>query len=117
MESVIKIMESALDCELTANQGTNLGECAVYDWYTTSWDGVKRGIMLKVSIFAFSMARALQLQMRLERALVTVGDNTLTETALTCRQNGGGWLTDGNRHCRIAYFELTIKDINTTRKE
>ena len=106
-------MENALDCDLTANQGNNLGECAVYDWYTTGWDGIKRNVMLKVNIFAQSMARALELQTQLERALVTVGDNTLTETALTCRQNGGGWLMDGDRHCRIAYFELIIKDVNT----
>ena len=106
-------MENALDCELTANRDSNLGECAVYEWYTTSWDGIKRGVMLKVSVFAFSMARALQLQTQLERALVTFGDKPLTETALTCRQNGGGWLTDGDLHCRIAYFELTIKDVNT----
>lgn len=106
-------MESALDCSLTANRGESLGECAVYDWYTTGWDGIKRGVMLKVSIFAFSMSRALQLLTQLEKALVTVGDNKLTETVLSCRENGGGWLTDGDRHCRIAYFELTIKDVNT----
>lgn len=106
-------MENALDCSLTANRDTNLGECAVYDWYTTGWDGIKRSVMLKVSIFATSMKRALQLLTQLEKALVTVGDNTLTETALTCRQNGGGWLMDGDRHCRIAYFELIIKDVNT----
>lgn len=106
-------MESALECSLSANRDTNLKECAVYDFYTTSWDGIKRGIMLKVSIFAQSMQRALQLQNSLERALVTMGDRPLTQTALSCRQNGGGWLEDGDRHCRIAYFELVIKDKNT----
>ena len=106
-------MESALECSLSANRDTSLKECAVYDFYTTSWDGIKRGIMLKVSIFAQSMQRALQLQNGLERALVTVGDRPLTQTALSCRQNGGGWLEDGDRHCRIAYFELVIKDKNT----
>lgn len=113
MQGVIEIMQQALDCELTANRGKKLGECAVYDYYSTSWDGIKRGIMLKVSIFADTMQRALELQTALERALVTVGDMPLTENVLSCRQNGGGWLMDGDRHCRISYFELTIKDINT----
>lgn len=112
MQSVIKKMQEALDCDLTANRSGNMGECAVYDWYTTGWDGVKRDIMLKVTIFAFSMARALELQEKLERALVTFGDRPLTETATQCRQNGGGWLMDGDRHCRISYFELTMKDVN-----
>ena len=112
MQSVIKIMEQALSCELTANRATKLDECAVYDYYSTSWDGVKRAIMLKVSIFAATMQRAAELQTALERALVTPGDRPLTETALTCRQNGGGWLMDGSRHCRISYFELIIKDTN-----
>lgn len=112
MLSVIKIMEQALSCELTANRGTDLDECAVYDYYSTAWDGVKRSIMLKVSIFAQTMQRAVELQDALERALVTPGDKPLTETALSCRQNGGGWLIDGGRHCRISYFELIIKDNN-----
>lgn len=113
MREIIQIMQAALDCELTANRDTNLKECAIYDWYTASWDGIKREIILKVTIFAASMARAMELQEELERALVTVGDRPLTETALSCRQNGGGWLTDGDRHCRIAYFEITMRDVNT----
>lgn len=113
MKSIIQIMDNALDCSLTANRDTSLGECAVYDWYTTGWDGIKRTIMLKVSIFAFSMERAMQLQAELEKALVTLGDKPLTKTVLSCRQNGGGWLMDGDRHCRISYFELTIKDVNS----
>lgn len=112
MQSVIDIMEQAIPCELTANRGTKLQECAVYDYYSTGWDGVKRSIMLKVSIFAPTMQRAVELQDALERALVTPGDKPLTETALSCRQNGGGWLMDGSRHCRISYFELIIKDTN-----
>lgn len=113
MQSVIEKMAQALSCELTANRGKGLKECAVYDFYTTTWDGVKRTIMLKVSIFAPTMQRSLQLQDELERALVTLGDRPLTETALSCRQNGGGWLMDGDWHCRISYFEITTKDINT----
>lgn len=112
MQSVIEIMKNALDCELSANRSTKLRECAVYDWYTTSWDGIKRGIMLKVTIYAESMNRALELQEQLERALVTFGDRRLTETAISCVENGGGWMTDGERHCRIAYFEITIRDAN-----
>lgn len=113
MQSVIEKMAQALSCELTANRGKSLKECAIYDFYTTAWDGVKRTIMLKVSIFAATMQRSLELQDELERALVTLGDRPLTETALSCQQNGGGWLMDGDWHCRISYFEVTIKDINT----
>ena len=113
MKELTRIMAAAIDCPLTANRTQHMGECAVYDAYSTGWDGIKRSLMLKVNIFAFTMERALELQEKLERALVTFGDRPLTENILSCRQNGGGWIMDGERHCRITYFELTIKDINT----
>ena len=112
MQSMIDIIAQACPCELTANRGTSLRECAVYDYYSTSWDGVKRGIMLKISVFAATMQRAAEIQSAIECAIVTAGDNPLTQTVLTCRQNGGGWLIDGDRHCRISYFEIVIKDAN-----
>lgn len=113
MQSVIDLMAQVCPCELTANRGTKLTECAVYDYYSTGWDGVKRGIMLKISVFAATMQRAAEILDAIERAIVTVGDKALNETVLNCRQNGGGWLIDGSMHCRISYFELTIKDKNT----
>lgn len=115
MQSVIGIMEAALDCPLDANETRETGECAVYDQYTTGYDGIKRNVTLKVRIFARTMKRALEHEAALDRALVTPGDAPLTPTILSCRRNGGGWIRDGERHCRIAYYELVLKDVNTRR--
>ena len=112
MKELIKIMEGALPCELSANYAQSMGECAQYDFHTVSWDGIKRGIQLKARIFAFSMERALELMDALERAIVTTGDQRLTNDILSCAISGGGWVRDGERHCRIAYFDLLIKDTN-----
>ena len=110
---MIDRVEAALGCPLDANVTSERGECATYDVTTTAYDGIKRNVTLKVRIYAMTMKRALELETALDRALVTPGDAPLTPTVPSCRRNGGGWINDGNRHCRIAYYELVIKDINT----
>lgn len=113
MDEILDRMEAALgECPLVANVTESLAECATYDQYTTAYDGIKRAVTMKVRIFAATMARALELESALDHALVTPGDLPLTNTCLRCRRNGGGWINDGDRHCRIAYYELLIKDEN-----
>lgn len=112
MKELIDMMAAALPCDLSANRAQKMDECAQYDFHTMSWDGVKREIQLKVRIFAFTMERALELMGMVERAIVTAGDQRLTGNILSCAVNGGGWVTDGERHCRIAYFDVLTKDTN-----
>lgn len=113
MEEILSLMEAALgDCPLVANVTESLSECATYDQYTTAYDGIKRLVTMKVRIFAATMARALELELALDHALVTPGDLPRTASLLNCRRNGGGWINDGDLHCRIAYYELLIIDNN-----
>lgn len=113
MESVLDLMEAALGgCPIVANVTEDLDECATYDYYTTAYDGIKRRITMKVRIFAATMLRATELEAALDRALVTPGDLPLTATCLSCVRNGGGWVGDGDRHCRICYYELLVRDAN-----
>ena len=110
MNSVITIMQSALPCPVRANRTRNLGECCVYDWNTTSFNGTRRTVRMKTYIYADTMERGIELQNLLDRALVPIGDNHLSRTATNCARNGGGWLMDGDRHVRIAYYDITLRE-------
>lgn len=114
MRSVLELIREAIaPCPLMANVTEELTECAVYDVYTTGYDGIKRSSMLKLTIRAPTMERTLELESAIDHALVIPGDMPVTETALSARRNGGGWLTDAGSHVRIAYYELITRDVNT----
>lgn len=109
MNSVISIMKNALPCPVYANRTRDLGECCVYDWNTTSFNGTRRTVRMKTQIFAATAERGLELQDMLDRALVPIGDKHLSNTVTSCERNGGGWLNDGDRHVRIAYYDITLR--------
>ena len=110
MKSVISIMQQALPCPVYANRTHNLGECCVYDFNTNNYNGARRTVRMKTYIYADSMERGLDLERMLDKAIVPIGDNPLSPTATACTRNGGGWLTDGDRHVRIAYYDITLKE-------
>ncbi len=109
MKTIIKLIRDALPCPLYANRTENMGECCVYDFYITSFNGTRRVARLKTTIFAATMERGVELEDMLDRALVPPGELPLTETVTGCTRNGGGWLTDGDRHIRIAYYDITMR--------
>lgn len=109
MNSVINLIASALPCPLYANQSDDPGECAVYDLYTNTYDGRKRTVRLRVNLAAATMARALELETLLDAALVPLNETPLTDTCTASTRNGGGWVTDGDRHIRICYYDLTLR--------
>lgn len=109
MKSLIDIMRRALPCPLDANRTSDFGECATYDFNTTTYNGSMRRVRMKTQIFAATMERGLEIQNILDSAIVTMGDDGLTETITGCARNGGGWLNDGDRHVRIAYYDITMR--------
>lgn len=109
MNSVIAKMKDALPCPVYANRTRDLGECCVYDYNTTGWNGSRRVVRMKTHIYAETMERGLELQEMLDRAIVPIGDKRLSRTATACERNGGGWLNDGDRHVRIAYYDITLR--------
>lgn len=109
MLSIVEIMTQAVTCPVIANENDELGEYCVYSYETTYYNGARRDVRLKVSIFADTMARGVELETALDQALVTLGEDPLTDTCTRCVRNGGGWLIDGDRHIRIAYYDLTLR--------
>lgn len=113
MKSLIKLMRTAIaPIPLDANKTEHLSDVVVYDLTTLSYDKLKRSVRVKTSIVADTMERALEIENQLDEALVTLGDNPLTDTVLSCTHTGGGWMNDGDRHIRIAYYEATIRGGN-----
>lgn len=114
MEELVRLIREALgECPLVANVTWDMEECATYDVTTIGYDGIKRTVSLKVRIFTETLLRGLELEDALDRTLVHPDDRRRSETILRCARNGGGWINDGDRHCRIAYYEVLLSDPNT----
>lgn len=109
MQTIIALMRASLPCPVAANRTRSMGECCVYDFYCTSYNGARREARLKASIFAKDMERGLELEGLLDSALVKRTEEPLTATVTSCTRNGGGWLTDGDRHIRIAYYDIVMR--------
>lgn len=109
MNTVIAIMKNALPCPVRANVTRDLKELCVYDFNTNLYTGSRRTVRMKTYIYAATMERGIELQEMLDKALVPMGDKHLSQTVTSCTRNGGGWLKDGDRHVRIAYYDLTLK--------
>lgn len=115
MKSFIDIMRKTLSpIPLLANRTAYKGgECVIYDATTISYDKLKRVVRVKLTIVSEkSDARAQEIEAKLDEALVTFGDNPLTETVTSCERNSGGWMSDNGRYIRIAYYQITIRGGN-----
>ena len=109
METIVRLMDAALPCKVRANGEAKGEECAVYTFNTTYYNGARREARMKVQIAARTMARGIELEEALDRALVKAGELPLTETCVYCQRNGGGWLADGDWHIRIAYYDMIFR--------
>lgn len=109
MKEILDKIAAAVSAPLRANSTEDLGRGVIYEWHTVAFDGVKETVRLKLSIVAETMEETLAMLDAVNAAIVPVGDNPLTGRAPVCRLNGGGWLSDGERHVRIAYYELILK--------
>ncbi len=115
MKSFVNLMRETLSpipllANRTAYQG---GECVVYDVTTQSYDAIKRSVRVKTTIVADSDTRAQEIEYKLDHALVTQGDNALTDTVTSCTRSGGGYMKDGDMYIRIAYYQITVKERNS----
>ena len=85
MNSFIQRMRACIaPVPLVANRAREGGERVIYDVNTLSYDKIKRNVRVKATIVADTVAASLR--------------------------SGGGWMTDGDRHIRIAYYEIVIRE-------
>lgn len=112
MQELIGRLETALaalGCPLYANTTDSLGECAVYKFHTATNNGSRKEINLQLYIRAESMARGLLLEEAADRAVVPLGERPVTSEVTGAARNGGGNMEDGDRHIRIAYYNVVAR--------
>lgn len=85
-----------------------LGDCVIYDAYTTSHNKIIQEIRFQVTIVASKLSATLAIEQEIEKLMLTLGDTPLSNTILQVEANGGGSLYDNNRrkNHRIIYFNI-----------
>lgn len=89
-------------------QTNYLGDCVIYDVYTTSHNKIIQETRLQITIIADKLSTTLAIEQEIEKILLTLGDNSLNNTILQVEANGGGSLYDNSRrkNHRIVYFNI-----------
>ena len=108
MKELIAKLKSVLDCPLYCQRTDDMGECVIYDFHTfAQQDGVQR-VRLQTTIIAGTMARTLEREEIIKKAILTFGDEPLSNVILQVALNGGGNIYDDARqmHHHILYFDI-----------
>ena len=108
MKELIAKLKSVLDCPLYCQRTDDMGECVLYDFHTfAQQDGVQR-VRLQITIIAGTMAKAIEKEEIIKKAILTLGDTPLSNDILQVALNGGGNLYDDARqmHHHILYFDI-----------
>ena len=89
-------------------QTNYLGDCVIYDAYTTSHNKIIQETRLQITIIADKLSTTLAIEQEIEKILLTLGDTSLNNTILQVEANGGGSLYDNSRrkNHRIVYFNI-----------
>lgn len=108
MKELIEKLKSVLDCPLYCQRTDDMGECVLYDFHTfAQQNGVQR-VRLQITIIAGTMAKAVEKEEIIKKAILTLGDTPLSDDILQVALNGGGNLFDYARqmHHHILYFDI-----------
>lgn len=112
MRAVVEKLKTALarlNCPLYAGRTDDSGECAVYQIGVSSDNGSRKVVRMQLHIRAESMSRGLELETAADRAIVPLGDRYVTDRAVSAIRNGGGSMSDGDWHIRIAYYDIVLR--------
>lgn len=85
-----------------------LGDCVIYDAYTTSHNKIIQETRFQITIVASKLSTTLAIEQEIEKLMLTLGDTPLSNTILQVEANGGGSLYDNNRrkNHKIIYFNI-----------
>lgn len=105
---------TAADYHIYPLETTYLGDCIVYDCVPVSDDKIQRRDRLQIVVIAATLSKAIEIEEAVKNALLTFGDNSLTNNILKVQQNGGGSLYDSARkkNHRILYFDIITRREN-----
>lgn len=108
MKELIAKLKSVLDCPLYCQRTDDTGECVIYDFHTFGQQNGVQRVRLQITIIAGTMAKAVEKEENIKKAILTLGDTPLSNNILQCVLNGGGNLYDDARqkHHHILYFDI-----------
>lgn len=109
MQTIIDLLDQRLGVPIRARRAELSGEGVVYGTTTTYFNAARREARLKLSIYARTMARAIELEETADALLVRLDESPLTATVTSVVRNGGGNLEDGDWHVRIAYYDIVMR--------
>lgn len=85
-----------------------LGNCVIYDDYTTAANKITENTRLTITLVADRLSLVHSLAKEVKDSILTLADGQLTNTILQVELNGGGSLYDYDRqkHHRTLYFTI-----------
>lgn len=85
-----------------------LGNCVIYDDYTTAANKITENTRLTITLVADHLSLIHSLAKEVKDSILTLADNQLTQNILQVELNGGGSLYDYDRqkHHRTLYFTI-----------
>ena len=90
-----------------------LGNCIIYNEYTTAANKITNNTRLTISIIADSLAKTHSIEDEVKESLLTLADNPLTTNILQVSLSGGGSIYDYDRqkHHRTLYFTIISRSV------
>lgn len=99
---------TANDTHIYPIQTDYLGDCILYNIYTSALDKCVQQTRLELTIIASTIAKTIQIEQEVEALLLTLGDNPINSTILQVEVNGGGSLYDTARAKNHRIINFTI---------
>ena len=99
------------DSRIYARHTDYLGNCIIYDEYTTAANKITENTRLTVTIVADKISLVHSIEEEIKRSILTLADKPLTNNILQVEVNGGGSLYDYDRqkHHRTLYFTVITR--------
>lgn len=105
------LAEAVQPLKLYAVSTRSLDDCVIYNSYTTGSDAISERVRLEVAIITADDAEGRKVEDRIKAALLTCGDEPLSDNVLQVELDGGGTLEDverGKIH-RMLYFTILTR--------
>lgn len=113
IEELITYLRENTSYKYCFNGTSNIEDCVVYNYYSTSNDGIKETYRLEFHIIVKgtkekSLLKLEQMRKEINKQILTKADNKLTDRIRKIYQNGGGQLTDNKTDTihQLIYYDI-----------
>lgn len=117
IKEIVGLLEEATSLPVSPEYIKGKRDCIVYNYYTATDDGAVSSYRLEIKVITNKYEAGQLVKDTVVKTLVTVGDEPLTNTILSCNVNGGGSLRDSatEQYQQIIYFDVITRSIKYER--